>query len=266
MNVFIHELKSYRKSTIIWTLSLCALAVIFLLMYPAFTKDVAASRKALAGLPPVFREAVGISLANFFTIFGFYAYLLNFLMLAAAIQAINLGVGVISKEESGKTADFLLSKPVSRASVITSKLLAVLSLLLMTNVVFVSVSLVAARLISPDPFSSKILLLIASTVFLVQLAFLALGALFSVIIPRVKSVIAVSIPTVFVFFIIGALGAVLSEANTRYLTPFKYFDSNYIITHGTYETRFLVIEAVLVAIAISATYVIFIKKDIRAAS
>src|SRR5665811_154750 len=156
MNVFIHELKSYRKSTIIWTLSLCAFAVIFLLMYPAFTKDVAASRKALAGLPPVFREAVGISLANFFTIFGFYAYLLNFLMLAAAIQAINLGVGVISKEESGKTADFLLSKPVSRASVITSKLLAVLSLLLMTNVVFVSVSLVAARLISPDPFSSKI--------------------------------------------------------------------------------------------------------------
>lgn len=266
MNVFIHELRSYRKSTVIWTLSLCALAVVFLLMYPAFTKDVVASRKILAGLPPAFREAVGISLADFFTIFGFYAYLLNFLMLAAAIQAMNLGVGVISKEESGKTADFLLSKPVSRASVITAKLLAVTSLLVVTNLVFVSVSLVVARLVSPYPFSSKILLLVAATVFLMQLAFLALGALLSVSLPKVKSVIAVSIPTVFTFFIIGALGAVLGAANTRYLTPFKYFDSNYVITHGAYETRFLVVEAAIIAVAIIATYVIFIKKDIRAAS
>lgn len=266
MNVFLHELKSYRKSTIIWTLSFCVLTVVFMLLYPAFTKDVAASRKTLAGLPPAFREAVGISLANFFTIFGFYAYLLNFMMLAAAIQAMNYGVGVISKEESGKTADFLLTKPISRVSVVTSKLLAVSCLLLLTNLAYIAVSLVAAKLVSHDPFSSKIFLLIAATVFLTQLAFLALGTCLSVIIPKVKSAIAVSVPAVFTFFIIGAIGAVLGETQVRYFTPFKYFDSNYIITHGAYEVRFVVLELVLVVAAIIATYVIFIKKDIRAAS
>lgn len=266
MNVFFHELRSYRQSTIIWTLSLSAVAILFMLMYPAFTKDVAASRQTLAGLPLAFRQAAGISLANFFTMYGFYAYLLNFLVLAAAIQAMNLGVGIISKEETDKTADFLLAKPISRASVVTSKLSAAVSLLLLTNLVFVSVSLAAAKLIAPQPFGSKIFLLIAATILLTQIAFLALGAFVSVLLPKVKSVIAVSIPVVFAFFILGAIGAIVGENTIRYFTPFKYFDSSYIIMNGAYETRFLTLEAVLVVASIVMTYVVFIRKDIRAAS
>jgi ABC-2 type transport system permease protein len=265
MNIFFHELRSYRKSTVIWIGSLCLLTIVFLLMYPAFTSDVAASKKILASLPTAVREGLGISLNNFFSIYGFYSYLYIYVVLAGAIQAMNLGVGVISKEESGKTADFLLTKPVSRASVITSKLLAAFSLLAITNAAYISVAFLAARITSKHALDARIFLLISLTLLLTQIAFLALGILFSVIIPKVKSVIAVSMPVVFTFFIIGTLGAILGNQNVRYISPFKFYDSNYIINNGSYEIKYIVFEAVLVAAAIAASYVIFIKKDIRAA-
>jgi ABC-2 type transport system permease protein len=266
MNVFLRELRYYRKSTVIWAMSLSLGAVIFLLMYPAFTKDVAASKSTLANIPAALREVVGISLQNFFTIFGFYSYLLTFIGLGAAVQAMNLGVGVISKEESGKTADFILSKPISRASLITSKLLAALSLIIFSNGVFIAVSYVAALMVTDVAFRLTTFLLIALSVFLVQIVFLSIGAACAVTISKIKSVISVTLPTVFGLFIVGSIGAVLGNENIRYVSPFKFYDTNYIINHSGYEMKYLIIEALVVIAAVAATYLIFIKKDIRAAS
>ena len=266
MNVYWRELKAYRKSAIIWILSLSAIAVLFMSIYPSFTKDVAVSRRALANLPAAIRSALDLSLANFFTIFGFYGYLLNFVTLAGAIQAMNLGTGIISKEDAGKTADFLLSKPVMRASVVTSKLLAALSVLLVTNLVFIAVSLGIAETVAKAPFSTTTFILLSLTLLFIQLAFLALGSLFSVSLGRIKSVISVSLPAVFIFYIVGALGAIIGNDKVRYVTPFKFFDTNYIISHRRYELPYLIIEAVFIVAAICASYVIYMRKDIRSAT
>jgi ABC-2 type transport system permease protein len=205
-------------------------------------------------------------LKNFFTIFGFYTYLFTFIPLAGTVQAMNIGVGIISKENSGKTADFLLSKPITRQKVLASKLLAALTTLIITNLIFICVSFITASAVSTDTFSGKIFVLISSTLFLVQLVFLALGILFSVILPKVKSVIAISLPTVFTFFIIGTLGSILGNENVRYISPFKFFDFNYIINNGRYEARFLLLEAIFIILSITASFVIYTKKDIPAAS
>jgi ABC-2 type transport system permease protein len=266
MNVYLRELKAYRKSMIIWALSLSVIVVLFMTVYPSFTKDVAASRQALAGLPIAIRKALNVSLANFFTIFGFYSYLLNFVTLAGAIQAMNLGTGIISKEDAGKTADFLLSKPVTRQAVVTAKLAAALTVLVITNLVFIGVSLVTAEIVSKTPFASGTFLLLSLTLFFIQLAFLVLGTLFSVSLRRIKSVIAVSLPTVFVFYIIGTLGAIVGNSTVRYITPFKFFDTDYIINHQTYEAKYLIIEAVFIVAAICLSYIVYAKKDIRSAT
>ena len=197
MNVFLRELRAYRASTITWVVTLCSLVVVFMSLYPAFTQDVATTREVFEQFPDVVMVALNISLASFFTIYGFFGYLLGFATLAGAIQAMNLGTGVISKETTGKTADFLLTKPVTRWAVVSAKLGAALVLLVVTNVVFSGVAYGVATVMADEPFEASTFLLMASTLFLVQLFFLALGALFSVTIPRIKSVVAVSLPTVF---------------------------------------------------------------------
>lgn len=266
MNIYLRELKASRKSTIIWILSLSGITIAFLLLYPGFTKDVEVMKKVLGNIPIAYRNALGISLDNFFTIFGFYTYLFTFVLLAGAVQAMNLGTGIISKEEAGKTADFLLSKPVTRRRVLAEKLLASLTLLAITNIFYTVASLVAAQTVSEDSFSTKTFILISLTLFLVQLMFWVLGALFSVVIPKIKSVITVTLPAVFVFFIIGMLGAILGNDNVRYITPFKFYDYLYIINHNSYENKFLIIETVFIVIAITTSFIIYLRKDVRAAA
>lgn len=266
MNVFFRELKAYRTSTLVWIISLCSLVTVFLLMFPAFIKDVDATRAIMSNLPVAMRDALDISLANFFTVYGFFAYIFTFATLAGAVQAMNLGVGIISKEDSGKTVDFLLTKPISRFKVFASKLFASFVLILITNIVFSLTSCVVANIVSTDGLDIQIFSLILASFFLVQLFFLALGILLSVLIKKIKTPVAVTLPTVFGFFIVGMLGSIIGNDNVRYICPFKFYDLNYVIDKRFYEMNYLYIELVFVFIAIIISYLIYLKRDTRAAS
>ncbi len=266
MNIFRRELRAYRVSTIIWVVSFAVMVYMFLMIFTSFTKDIKDSQRLIVNLPAAVRAAFDISIKNFFTIYGFFAYLLSFISLTGAVQAMNLGVGIISKEDSGKTSDFLLTKPISRSKVITSKMLAALSIILITNIIFNISALITARIVVSGNLDIKLFLLLSATLLMVQMFFLALGFLMAVILKKVKSVVAVSLPTVFTFFIIGALGAIIGDDKVRYLSPFKYFDSAYIIDHAGYEVNFLIIETIFVIVAVSLSYLIYIKKDIKAAA
>lgn len=265
MNLFLRELKAYRRSTLIWAASLSLLVIFFMALYPAFTSDVEALKKVLANFPKIITSGLGLSLDTFFSVYGFYGYLLSFAVLTASIQAMNLGAGVLSKETAGKTADFLLTKPVTRQRVVSAKLAAVMTIVVFTNLVFSVASYIAITAATKESFSEGKILLLASTMFLVQLMFVALGVLMSVIIPKIKSVISVSLPTVFAFYIIGTIGDVVGAEQMRYISPFKYYDPIYIVEHNGLETKYVLIEAVFVAVALILSYVIYIRKDIRAA-
>lgn len=266
MNLFLRELAAYRKSTLIWVASLSGFVVLFMAMYPGFSSDVAGLKNVLEQFPAAIKAAFNLTAETFLTASGFYGYVLSFGILAAAIQAMNLGTGVISKEVAGKTADFLLSKPVTRTRVITAKLLAVFVAIVITNVVFVAVSYAGLAAVAPDEFEPTTVLLLASTLLLVQLVFVSLGAFMGVVLPKVKSVVSVSLPTVFGFYIIGALGDVLGNDEVRYVSPFRYFDPAYIIKNQALESKFLVIEAGIVVVALVLCYVIFLKKDVRSST
>jgi ABC-2 type transport system permease protein len=176
----------------------------------------------------------------------------------------NLGTGILSKEISGKTADFLLSKPISRFKVLTSKLVAALAIIIATNIIFVSVSYLSAETFKIKDFDINIFLLSCLTMLFIQLFFLVVGLLVSVLVPKIKSVLAFTLPIVFGFFIIGMLDSVIGAENARYLTPFKYFDVGYIAAHTAYEWRFLLTEAVIVVVCLIVSYLIYLRRDIQA--
>jgi len=266
VNVFLRELRAYRKSAIIWAGSLSGVIIVFMALYPAFTQDVEATKEILSQFPEAMRAALNLSLGNFFTIYGFYGYLLSFAILAGAIQAMNLGTGVLAKEVSGKTADFLLSKPVARSRVVSAKLAAVLTILIATNVAVSAVAYLSALSVAEEPLELATFFLLTSTLLLVQLIFLALGAMFAVLIPKVKSVVSVSLPTVFAFYIVGMIGEVLENENFRYVSPFKFYDTNYIITNVSLEGTYVILEAAIVVVAIGLCYWIYLKKDVRASA
>ncbi|KGE19366.1 ABC transporter permease subunit [Paenibacillus wynnii] len=263
MNIFLHELKAYRKSTIIWLVSLTAIMVMFMSMFPSFSKDAEQMTTLLQGYPEALRKALSLDLENFFTILGFYSYALTFIVLTGAIQAMNIGVSIVSKEVREKTADFLLTKPVTRTAILTAKLLAAFVSLLITNIVYGAAALMMANQVKAEDFNIQAFLLLSLTLFIVQLIFLAVGIVISVMARKIKSVLTVSLATVFSFYFIGTLGGITDEQTIRYFTPFKYVDTAYILKNSGYEVSYLIVGAVLIAIAMGASYYVYSKKDIH---
>jgi ABC-2 type transport system permease protein len=240
------------------------MVILFLSIFPSFSKDADEFQKLLEGYPEAVRKAIGLELDTVFTILGFYSYSFLYISLCAAIQAMNLGTSIVSKEVREKTADFLLTKPVTRQKIMSSKLLAALTSLIITNIAFIIASYVMASQVTTEDYSSTGLFLISFSLFFVQLIFLALGLVISVVARKVKSVLTVSLSTVFTFFIISMLSSANGDGAKRYLTPFEYFDPAYIIKHSRYETSFLVAGMAIIFISIIASYVVYTKKDIHA--
>ncbi|PLR99243.1 ABC transporter permease subunit [Bacillus sp. T33-2] len=264
MNIFMHELKVYRKSTIIWSLSLIVIIILFMSMYSSFASDAEEFIKILENYPEAIKNAFGLNQENFFTILGFYSFPISFITLCAAIQAMIIGTSIVSKEAREKTADFLLTKPVTRTEVLTAKLLAALVSIVVTYIFyFVAASYVALQ-VKTDNFSLKIFFLLSLTILFIQLIFLALGVIISVMVQKIKSVLTVSLATVFAFYFLGLFSDTTGDEVKRYFSPFKYFDTTYIMKHSSYEASFLIAGAVIIIVAIAASYVVYLKKDIHA--
>jgi len=259
-----HEMRANRKSTIIWSISLILLTILFMSMYTAFSKDAEEFINVMSNYPEPVRRAFGINLDDFFSILGFYSYPLSIITLCGAIQAMNLGTGIVSKEVREKTADFLLTKPVTRTAILTAKVLAAFFSLVITFVLFFAAAVLMANAVKTDDFSLKIFFLLSLTVLLVQLIFMAIGIMVSVIARKLKSVLAVSLPIVFAFYFVGMFFDTTEEEAKRYISPFKYFDTAYIMKHAGLEAPFLLAGAMIVILAIAASYFVYSKKDIHA--
>ncbi len=247
---------------IIWILTLSAVALLFMSVYSSLSSQIDTFREVVSHYPKALLAAINFRFEIFYTIYGYLSYIMTFIWLAGAIQAMNLGMGVVSKEVSGKTADFILSKPVTRNIMLAQKFAAVLAIIVITNLAFSAVAFLGAKLFSPGGFDLKLLLLVSFTLFFVQLWFLAVGFLLGTVLPKVKTVVSVTLPIVFALFIVASFGAIVDKPEVYYITPFKYFDATYIFQHGSYQPKYMWILAGVVIVSLLAGFVVYNRKDI----
>ena len=104
-------------------------------IFSGFASEAEDLNEILAEFPEEFLIAFGMNGIDMSTVLGFFGIALLFCQMCVAIQAANYGFALVSVEERDLTADFLLSKPVGRSRILTSKLLAALTSLAITNIV-----------------------------------------------------------------------------------------------------------------------------------
>src|SRR3990172_481170 len=188
-NIYRHELRTRLKSVVIWSLAIAALVVVYFSFSSVFADQAALMNQMLAKFPQELRAAFALDKMDLSTVLGYYSLVFLFVQLCLAIQASNYGFGLVSIEENELTADFLLSKPVSRTQVLTSKLLAVLTGLTITNLVVWVSSFVAIMLFHGErEYEPKTLLLLLLSIAIFQLFFLSVGLVISLLVRRVRSV------------------------------------------------------------------------------
>jgi ABC-2 type transport system permease protein len=233
-------------------------------VFPSFASNVEETKKLISGYSPEMLRAFGVDLNTLFTILGFYSFLFIYILFCGAVQATNMGISIISKENRNKTADFILTKPVPRSRVITGKLMAILVSLLITNIVYLAVSILYANMLESADYSQKSFILISLSLLLVQIMFATIGVIIAVLTRKIKSVVSVSLSVVFGFYILGMLSSIIKEDAVNYFTPFKYFDANYITKNGAYDMPYAILFIAVVAVLTLSSLITYSKKDIHA--
>lgn len=263
--MFARELKANTRFTILWTFALSAWIVLISLFYPAFSENAAIIEKALESYPEAVRSLLGLSQDSLSSYMGFYTFIFNGVVELGAVQAMILGATVLFKERSGKTADFLFTKPVSRKQIMTSKLGAATVCMTFTTFVCFAVTIMTAFIISGE-VNMIIFFMIDMALWFVQLIFMSLGLLIAVVFPNMKSATGIAVGSLLLSVIVyNVLKPVMGGYNVRYLIPFHYFDSEWIVRYGSYEAPFVLTAILLIAASVAAGYAVYDKKDIHAA-
>lgn len=262
MNIFIQEIKQNRNATLVWTLALIAIAAMYISIFPTISESLEIS-DIMKNFPEAFKKTFAMP-EDFLSVFpGLYSVVLNLVLLTGAVQAMYLGTNIISKEVRDKTADFLLTRPVSRASILRQKLLSVFVLIIATNIVFMAADWCLIQTLIDEPFQFRTFFMSTVSLFLVQIFFLSFGFMLGSVLPKVKSVIAVTLPAVFGFYIIGLFDTIIGKEKVKYMTPFKFFELRNLTAGEGYELKILVYLAVLVSAALVISFVVYQKKDIH---
>ena len=152
MNIFKQEIKSQRLATTIWSLSIGLLVVACVLMYPDMESQMAGVNDMFSSMGN-FTAAFGMDQLNFGTLIGFYAVEGgNMLGIGGAFFAAIIGITALMKEEKERTAEFLLTHPVSRTKVITEKLVSTFVIILILNIIVLVCSVVSILMIDEEVF------------------------------------------------------------------------------------------------------------------
>jgi len=266
MNIFIHEFKSYIKSIGIWSGSIFLIILVYLTAMTSVSTDIETLNQIMESFPEEFLTAFGMSNMDFSSVVGMYALVFIFCQICLAIQASNYGFSLVSIEEREFTADFLLAKPIARGKILSTKFLAALAALTITNLsVWLSSFLIINLVRDGKTYSSKPVILLLLSIVVFQLVFLSIGILISLLMKRVRSVTPLSMALAFGMYVLSAFGDMLGEDTLELISPFTHFEPNYITRHTAYDTPLVLISVITILVAIPASYLLYSKRDIHSA-
>ena len=261
MTLIKHELRQGRISFLIWTASVGFLLAVCVFLFPEMKGQMEDVGDVFSSMGS-FSDAFGMDRLNFGTLLGFYAIECgNVLGLGGAFFAALCGAGILSKEEKDRTAEFLLTHPVSRARIVTEKLVSVYAQIIAMNLVIYGISLGSIAAIGESvPWKELSLLHLAYFLLQAELAGICFGI--SAFVRRGSAGIGLGIAAGMYFLNLVANIAQAAEF-LKYVTPFGYAEGADIIEKGCLDGTLVAIGLALGAIGIGAAYGKYCGKDVR---
>lgn len=264
-NIYKHEFKMNLRSAIIWSIAVAVLLFVYISLFSSIAVDTELLNEMLAEFPEELLLAFGMENMDLASVLGYFSFLFLFVQICLAIQASYYGFSLVSIEERELTADFLLAKPVGRTQILTSKLLAALSGLLITNIVVWVSSFVLVEIFKGDrTYDTQVLILLLLGLFVFQLFFLSVGLVISLLVKRVRNVTPYAMALAFGMYVLSAFGDMLGESKFENITPFKHFDPGYIVQNTAYNLPLVSISLVVIVISLVGSYLLYARRNIPA--
>ncbi|MCI5815603.1 ABC transporter permease subunit [Ruminococcus sp.] len=261
MTLVRHELRQGKTPFLIWTASIGFLLATCIFLFPEMKGQMDSVSDVFASMGS-FTQAFGMDRLNFGTLIGFYAVECgNVLGLGGAFFASLCAVGVLSKEEKDKTAEFLLTHPVSRKRIITEKLIAVLIQITALNVIIYALAIGSIAAVGEDiPWKEISLLHLAYYLLQLELAGICFGI--SAFLRKGSAGAGLGIAAMMYFLNLIANIADVADF-LKYITPFGYCEGADIVSNGSLDMTLVSVGAVMGIIGVLLAYLHYTKKDIH---
>lgn len=261
MTMVKQELRQGKLSLIIWTGSIGFLLMVCVFLFPEMKGQMESVSDMFASMGS-FSAAFGMDRLQFGDFLGFYSMECgNVLGLGGSFFAALLAVGVLSKEERDRTAEFLLTHPVSRRRIITDKLAAVLLQITAMNLIIYGLSIGSIAAIGEEiPWKEIHLLHLAYYLMQIELTGICLG----ISAFMRKGNVGLGIGIAVILYFLNLIANIAERAEfLKYITPFGYCEGADIVTDGSLDGRKVFIGMVLGIIGVVLAYVKYSRKDIH---
>jgi ABC-2 type transport system permease protein len=264
-NLFLKEMRRNAMSLLLWTIVITLLISFTMSVYQSFVENRTKVMGMLNLLPKGALQFKGISNVNdLISVLGFYAVNnVIYMMVLGSIFAMVLGSNILLKEEYNKTAEFLLTKPLTRSEVFFSKLAVVFIHVILLNLVTALAGFISMKLVQKDPFSLSAFLNLSLYTLLLNMFFGASGVFLSNLVKRPRPITTLGIGLVLFLYFIFTLSKI-TESATRigYFSPFKYV--NMEATNPSYhlEVWNVLYFAGFILLLTGISYRLYCRKDI----
>ncbi|MDF2512988.1 MAG: transporter, permease protein [Herbinix sp.] len=216
--------------------------------YTAYSSSGSAGTEVFDQLPNTLKVLLGFSGFEVSKISGFYAFLFPYIEITAAIHAALIGSGIIAKEERDKTTEFLIAKPTSRRTIITSKLLAALFNIAIINIVSMLSSFAIVPTFNTGEDITGEIIILHVIMFIVQLIFLTLGTLLSASLRKSKSAGSIAANIVLIGYIISKVTNLVDHLDAlNIFSPFTYFSLEKAVNANEISVPITLISLALIA-------------------
>lgn len=261
MTLLKHELKQNRLNLIIWTAAISFFLIICVFMFPEMKGEMEDVSDMFSSMGS-FTAAFGLDRLNFGEFLGFYGVECgNILGIGGAFFAALLGISALAKEEKAKTADFLLTHPVSRKRIITGKLCAVFLQIILMNLVILLCTVLSVSCIGESP-DRKILLLFHLSYFILQIEIASVCFGISAFIRSGSLGIGLGLAALLYF--LNIISNISDSAKfLKYITPFGYTECADISEKASLNGTYVGIGLTITAVSVAASYIRYCRKDIQ---
>jgi ABC-2 type transport system permease protein len=226
LNLFLKEFKNNIKGTVITSVVVVLYIAFSLLIYSSMKENISKITDFYDIMPESFQVAFNFHINQWDNVLGYYVtYFVYFVPIITGCYSIILGTKLLSKEEQNKTAEFLLTRPLSRNQIISSKLLTFFIHILGINLLAFFTGLFGSGIVSDWNFNLKSLIILHTYGYMICLLFGFLGFFITVIMKRAKAITGIGIGIVLGTYFFDVMIRVFGKVQfLLYLTPFKYIN------------------------------------------
>ena len=228
-NVFLWELKQRRTALFWWCVGSVVMSVVIIALYPSIRDQAAQLDKVINSLPPGLRGLKAGTASGTVNVGDPLQFLNSQLFYATLpiiwiILGITRGSGILGKEESSRTLELLLARPLSRSKLLTAKAAALASeLLIVGGVTFVAIA-IACPLFQVDVSVLRLALTtLLTALFSLSFGWIAFSLQAASSLSR-RVAVAVAVGISFGGYIIASLSPLTDWLDKpAKLAPFHYF-------------------------------------------